>query len=296
MVSFPTATSALLWAFAVQAQLLEVQWPSEILNSVAGKEIFDNDQNLIFRGLSVRMGIHWGNPVCENDPVTKRMDYFGPMVNKASRISSVADGGQIAVSTDFISEIQRYWEAFPESDRSGSTGSEDTFDNDLFAQTIRRELNSLSLQGYEIKDMGEKKLKGLENPEFIYLMYPHSLAGRIYHQPRLQIDTVEEKEDVKAPTAHEAKTEETPAKEWVTKLAIEPESVWALWKLSLRLEMLCTQLEEGMDASLRVPHLEIMEKTKIIGGEVSDEFLIGFLTHLVTRTEVSFGLPSLFQM
>jgi adenylate cyclase len=290
MVSFPTATSALLWAFAVQAQLLEVQWPSEILNSAAGKEIFDNDQNLIFRGLSVRMGIHWGNPVCENDPVTKRMDYFGPMVNKASRISSVADGGQIAVSTDFISEIQRYWEAFPDSDRSGSTGSEETFENDLFAQTIRRELNSLSLQGYEIKDMGERKLKGLENPEFIYLMYPHSLAGRIYHQPRLQIDAGEEKEDAKAPPAQETKTEETHVKEWATKLAIEPESVWALWKISLRLEMLCTQLEEGKDALLRGPNLEMMEKTKIMGGEVSDDFLIGFLTHLITRTEVSFTL------
>jgi adenylate cyclase len=222
------------------------------------------------------------------------MDYFGPMVNKASRISSVADGGQIAVSTDFISEIHRYWEAFPDSDRSGSTGSEDTFENDLFAQTIRRELNSLSLQGYEIKDMGEKKLKGLENPEFIYLMYPHSLAGRIYHQPRLQIDVVEEKEDIKAPPTQEVKTEETHAKEWVTKLAIEPESVWALWKLSLRLEMLCTQLEEGKDALLRGPNLEMMEKTKIMGGEVSDEFLIGFLTHLVTRTEVSYSILFVF--
>ena len=88
----------------------------------------------------------------------------------------------------------------------------------------------------------------------------------------------------------EAKIEETHAKEWVTKLAIEPESVWALWKLSLRLEMLCTQLEEGNDAVLRGPNLEMMEKSKIMGGEVTDEFLIGFLTHLVTRTEVGFAL------
>jgi adenylate cyclase len=114
MVSFPTATSALLWCFAVQQQLLEVQWPSEILSSVLGQEIYDNDQTLIFKGLSVRMGIHWGRPVCENDPVTRRMDYFGPMVNRASRISGVADGGQVTVSADFISEIQRCLETYSE--------------------------------------------------------------------------------------------------------------------------------------------------------------------------------------
>ena len=29
MVAFPTVTSALLWAFTIQIQLLEVQWPQE---------------------------------------------------------------------------------------------------------------------------------------------------------------------------------------------------------------------------------------------------------------------------
>ena len=48
------------------------------------------------------MGIHWGSPVCEPDVITGRMDYFGPMVNRASRISAIADGGQIAVSSDFL--------------------------------------------------------------------------------------------------------------------------------------------------------------------------------------------------
>jgi adenylate cyclase len=100
MVAFPTVTSALLWCFTIQSQLLEVQWPQEILSSVHGDEVQDADGNIIFRGLSVRMGIHWGQPVSEVDPVTKRMDYFGPMVNRAARIEGVADGGQICVSSD----------------------------------------------------------------------------------------------------------------------------------------------------------------------------------------------------
>ena len=50
--------------------------------------------------------------------MTQRADYFGPMVNRASRISSVADGGQITVSSDIIAEIQRLLETHIEGDRS----------------------------------------------------------------------------------------------------------------------------------------------------------------------------------
>ncbi|MDC5626400.1 hypothetical protein OFN08_18385, partial [Acinetobacter baumannii] len=78
MVSFPTVVSALLWCFVVQSQLLTTtEWPAEILASDQGFEVKDESDTVIFRGLSVRMGIHWGRPVCERDIVTKRMDYFG---------------------------------------------------------------------------------------------------------------------------------------------------------------------------------------------------------------------------
>jgi adenylate cyclase len=281
MVSFPTATSALLWCFAVQSQLLEVQWPSEVTSSVLGQEIYDNDQTLIFKGLSVRMGIHWGQPVCEPDPVTRRMDYFGPMVNRASRISTVADGGQITVSADFISEIQRCLETYSESDRSGSTGSEDTFDNDLLAQSIRRELRSLSSQGFEVKDMGERKLKGLENPEYIYLMYPHALSGRIQYQQRLAEGDKPGSIDEPATLSQQ------------TQLSIDTENVWALWSVSLRLEMLCSSLEgeKGGQVPLQPPETAMLEKMKYRGGEVTDRFLVNFMTHQISRIEVSFRFP-----
>lgn len=107
MVSFTTPTSALLWCFSVQQQLLAADWPAEILESEEGYEVRDDEGNVVFRGLSVRMGIHWGSPVCEPDPITRRMDYFGPMVNRAARVSAVADGGQITVSADFISKVKK---------------------------------------------------------------------------------------------------------------------------------------------------------------------------------------------
>ena len=79
MVSFPTVTSALLWCLTTQLELLREDWPQEILDSDEGREILDTRGEILYRGLSVRMGVHWGAPVCEADPITRRMDYFGPM-------------------------------------------------------------------------------------------------------------------------------------------------------------------------------------------------------------------------
>ncbi|KAI9781897.1 MAG: cysteinyl-tRNA synthetase [Peltula sp. TS41687] len=273
MVSFPTATSALLWCFTVQSQLLEIEWPPEILNSVHGQEVLDSDGNVIFRGLSVRMGIHWGPPVCEPDPVTRRMDYFGPMVNRASRISSVADGGQITVSSDFIGEIQRVLETYQEVDRSGSAGSEDALTDDLTGQAIRRELRSLSLQGFEVKELGEKRLKGLENPEYVYLVYPHSLAGRLVAQQ--QRAEAEAAPSVNGPATLSRSSQ----------LSIDTELVWQLWNLTLRLEMLCSALEEPDSKALKAPETALLEKLKSRGGEVSDRFLLNFVEHQVSRVE-----------
>ncbi|TQS35352.1 hypothetical protein Golomagni_04229 [Golovinomyces magnicellulatus] len=275
MVSFPTATSALLWCFAVQQALLEVEWPSEVLSSVIGQEIYDSDDALIYKGLSVRMGVHWGHPVCETDPVTRRMDYFGPMVNRAARISAVADGGQITVSADFISEIQRCLETFSENDRSDSTGSEDMYENDVSTQSIRRELRSLSSQGFEVKDIGERKLKGLENPEYIYLMYPHALSGRIHYHKRLA------EGEALATVEGPAKLSDT------TQLSIDTESVWTLWHVCLRLEMICSSLEvsKGDESRIQSPETMILERIKNRGGEMTDRILTNLLAHQITIIE-----------
>ena len=274
MVSFPTATSALLWCFSVQSHLLEAPWPSEILSSPHCSEVMDSDGNIIFRGLSVRMGMHWGSPVCEPDPVTRRMDYFGPMVNRASRISSVADGGQITVSTDFIAEIQRTLENYADADRSISTGSEETLDDDIRGQAIRRELRSLSSQGFEVKDLGTQKLKGLENPEYVYLMYPHSLSGRLIAR--------QQQTDAEAAAA----SADPASKSGDSQLTMETQSVWELWKVCLRLEMLCSALESPGIAALKAPETAVLERMKNRGGEVSDRFLVHFVEHQVVRIEV----------
>ncbi|TPX26037.1 cysteinyl-tRNA synthetase [Coccidioides immitis] len=271
MVSFSTATAALLWCFTCQTQLLDAPWPTEILDSPACKERFDAEGNRIYRGLSVRMGMHWGQPVCERDPVTGRMDYFGPMVNRASRISAVADGGQIFVSSDFVAEIQRTLEAFADYERSSSTGSEDAWPDELLNNSIRNDLYQLSTQGFEVKDRGERKLKGLENPEFVYLMYPHSLAGRLAYQP----DLSEERNEMPVPGTLGRNS----------KLNIEADQFWRLMKISLRLEAFCSALENPNASTLIEPDINLINAIKARGGEITDASVLNLLEHQVARIE-----------
>ncbi|RMZ82299.1 hypothetical protein DV738_g1709, partial [Chaetothyriales sp. CBS 135597] len=276
MVAFPTVTSAMLWCFSCQVHLLELEWPTEILNTVHCQEKFDPEGNTIYRGLSVRMGIHWGRPVCEQDPITRRMDYFGPMVNKSARVSAVADGGQITVSSDFITEVQRTLEQYADEERRDSVGSEDTMNDDPMANQIRRELRQLSSQGFEVKDLGEKKLKGLENPEYIYLMFPHSLVGRLNVPPGAD-----------PPKPGAAPEAEPGALAKDTELGhLEIDDVWKLWDIALRLEMLCSCLESPEKSrGLNKPELSLLNHMKTQGGVVSDQFMVNLFEHQVTRIE-----------
>ncbi|PGH13020.1 hypothetical protein AJ80_06504 [Polytolypa hystricis UAMH7299] len=271
MVSFSTASAALLWCFTCQAALLEAPWPQEILQTPPCREQYDADGNLIYRGLSVRMGIHWGRPVCEKDTTTGRMDYFGPMVNRASRIAAVADGGEIFVSSDFVAEIQRSLENLADYERTSSAGSEEAYSEDIITSNIRRELYQLSSQGFEVKDMGERKLKGLENPEFVYLMYPHSLASRL----TVQRDMSDKAKPAMLPIFM------GPGK----KSSIEAELVWRLWKVSLRLEGFCSALENSGPVGLREPDTGLLDTIKGSNSDILESEVMALIEHQVTRIE-----------
>ena len=271
MVAFATTTAALLWCFNCQNQLLEAEWPTEILEQPQCQVVVDMEDNVIFRGLSVRMGGHWGEPVCEKDPVTNRMDYFGPMVNRASRISAVADGGQIFVSSDFMTDIQRNLEIFADAERSASTSSNESHPRvDSLGQNIRRELNQLNSQGFVIKDQGERKLKGLENPEPLYLVYPHSLAGRL--------TTIEESTgETSGPATLKPGSE----------LDLKTDLIWHLWDVTLRLERLCGALENPTNPRLREPNIALFNMVKNHGGELNDSTVISLVDQQVTRIEAT---------
>lgn len=164
MCSFPTSLAAVWFCFTVQLKLLHEPWPLEILQSEDGKPIIADGQ-LIARGLSVRMGIHSGMPLCETDVITRRMDYFGPMVNRSARINGCANGGQIMVSTDIVREIRT----------SVLNAEEPTEYSSLQSAAAIEAIRELDVV---IKHVGEVKLKGIELPEILYAIYPAGLEGR----------------------------------------------------------------------------------------------------------------------
>ncbi|KAF7376679.1 Adenylate cyclase [Mycena sanguinolenta] len=165
MCSFPTVLAAVWWCMTVQVELLNVPWPLEILECADGKPRSDEAKRVIGRGLSVRMGIHCGAPLCETDPITNRMDYFGPIVNRSSRIEGSAAGGHIMCSSDVIREINaKIFETELETEYSDAQPQE-------AIDAIRR-LDPI------VVPVGEVKLKGLEVPEVLSLVFPSALIGR----------------------------------------------------------------------------------------------------------------------
>ena len=159
MVAFTAVSAALLWCSSIQMLLLDEPWPKEILDLPEGREVRDASGTLIARGLSLRMGIHCGAPVCEMDPISRRMDYYGPMVNHVSHVANSAAGGQILLSADALRELKV-----------------EAASSDL--AIIQK---ALQLLEPEFINLGEQKLKGLEIPEVTTAVYPQKLLGRLHN-------------------------------------------------------------------------------------------------------------------
>ncbi|KAJ6262581.1 hypothetical protein Dda_3392 [Drechslerella dactyloides] len=269
MVAFPTVTSALLWTFNVQVALLTSEaWPAEILRSQQCGEVWASDNegvnSLTHRGLSVRMGIHFGQPVCERDPITKRMDYFGPMVNRAARIQGVADGGQITVSSDYLTELKKLDALYPPEETAMAPRPSDAFGDVTYEDAIKNDLRTLrNSNGWIIKELGERKLKGLENPELISLIFPPSLAAR-------ESDKVVEKT--------------SPSETGLTSELVLP-----LYDCALRLEKLCSALSTaGLKSEFMIDgkySKEMLQKKIQEGG--TDPSVLEFVEGVITRIESS---------
>lgn len=266
MVCFPTVTSALLWCLTVQTQLLVADWPQEILESKDGQDIYDEESGeLLYRGISVRMGMHWGSPVCEVDPITRRMDYFGPMVNRAARISGVADGGQITVSADVVRDIEvleQLHRNYTETITAGKTVDDPSEEQTMLA--IRKDMQMLQRIGFAITPLGERRLKGLENAEFISLAYPKSLAGRLSLGSKLM--------DAERPS-------------FVGPRALDHRHIVDVYTVVFRLENLCSTLRGNKTRTEnRVKVLREMI-LKAYTNEDDDMRLAAVLENLLTRVE-----------
>ncbi|CDO94944.1 unnamed protein product [Kluyveromyces dobzhanskii CBS 2104] len=261
MVAFPTPTSALVWCLSVQVKLLEAEWPGEITSITDGCLITDNSGNKIYQGLSVRMGIHWGCPVPEIDVVTKRMDYLGPVVNKAARVSGIADGGQVMLSNDFMVEFNKILSYHQQVTEDGISLAK-AYGEDIFGEILEREIHMLSSIGWKFFELGEQALKGLETKELVTIAYPTSL------QARHTLATQDQKNSV-----------------------ISDDFLFDIRSVSNRLETILSSVQGGvigLEGAINGHYSNFDSATKqAVMKKSSEADLLAFLDHLITRIESS---------
>jgi ABC-type phosphate transport system substrate-binding protein/class 3 adenylate cyclase len=152
MIAFGDPVDAIVFASEAQQRLVDADWPEALLKHQLCAEMADDNGEVIFRGIRVRIGLHIGEPVCKLDPTTKRTDYFGPVVNLAARIENEADGGTTYMSPDvrifLVANSQK----------------------DMRVQNI--------LDNSIIRSTGFYRLQGLSLPQELFLMLPTNLMHR----------------------------------------------------------------------------------------------------------------------
>ena len=174
MVTFFTALDAILWCLDVQCTLLEASWSDDFCSMKAAcKEVVTDATGAavtVFNGIRIRMGIHTGFPNCRRNPVTGRMDYFGPVVNRSARVSDTGHGGQIVCTQEVVDSLR------------SATGLADPR---LWLDARLKPL---------VSDMGSHALKGIVEDVRIYQLMPSKLALRTLPPIRTSTNEKAEKE------------------------------------------------------------------------------------------------------
>eukprot|EP00808_Paulinella_micropora_P008067 g14309.t1 len=148
MVTFFNVLDAVRWCLAVQTSLLQSSWPDDLLEQPAASKVVAENGDLLFSGIRVRMGIHVGFPNCRRNPITGRMDYFGPTVNRSARVADSAHGGQIICTDEVAVKLQ----------------------SAIQAKTFDRAVHFTKL-GY---DMGDFKMKGSTSTKALQSWSPYT--------------------------------------------------------------------------------------------------------------------------
>eukprot|EP01062_Namystynia_karyoxenos_P072149 TRINITY_DN6807_c0_g1_i1.p1 TRINITY_DN6807_c0_g1~~TRINITY_DN6807_c0_g1_i1.p1 ORF type:complete len:951 (+),score=236.68 TRINITY_DN6807_c0_g1_i1:97-2853(+) len=147
MLVFSSARAACSFGLQAQRQLLRQQWAPDLVQHELCRRIEAADGTLLWHGLRVRVGLHWGEVRIDSNPITGRYDYFGPTVNTASRVEGMLRyGGLLGITGAVL-------------DALGPDG-------------LR------ALGDPLVVHMGNKELKGVREPVAISLMFPHELAQR----------------------------------------------------------------------------------------------------------------------
>jgi serine/threonine protein kinase len=145
-LAFQSTQDALVWCMEAQQALNKIEWPEALLEHPgAAEEWGDTDDRVLFRGLRVRMGVHMGIPKVVRDPMTRRVEYIGAVVNTAARITAITHGGQILIS-HLVAQRVRDSELAQEKNRLACLGKFEMIDSEPEGAKLY-ELKSRGLEG-----------------------------------------------------------------------------------------------------------------------------------------------------
>lgn len=177
MIAFQSASDTLRFCLDVQTELQKQKWPTSLLDLKPGKPIVEKGSHqkgredeeggtVLWKGLRLRIAVHFGKPVCKWNETIGRMDYLGPAVNRAARFVGVCEGGQIVVSEEFLGELKKA-QTEAACRRSQPPNSFERTEDD-----------------YEIRLLGERQLSGISEAQKLYFVIPRALLGRLEYFPK----------------------------------------------------------------------------------------------------------------
>ena len=106
MVAFDSPLDAVKMGVAAQLRLSEATWPADLSDlGMCAKQIKSDSNKVLWSGLSIRVGVNYGEVSVEESAMTGRADYFGHTVNVAARLESNGAVGAVTVSNAIWEDI-----------------------------------------------------------------------------------------------------------------------------------------------------------------------------------------------
>nr|WIL04199.1 serine/threonine-protein kinase/receptor [Cedratvirus lena] len=110
---FNNPDDAVEFCMQTQKGLLSLSWPESILEHDKAEEGLDYKDEIIWRGLRLRMAVHRGTAKILQDAMTRRFEYCGPCVDTCAHLTTLAYGGQVLVTDSVLSALSYEVESQP---------------------------------------------------------------------------------------------------------------------------------------------------------------------------------------
>ena len=101
VLSFESPEAAVNFAVATQRAVAAADWDPSLTSKSRFEQVCNTEGTVVLKGPRLKIGVCTGTParvqVC---PRTGRLEYMGKIMNRAARISALANGGQSLIAQD----------------------------------------------------------------------------------------------------------------------------------------------------------------------------------------------------